>query len=102
MGVSRVRHDLVIKSPPTTHLLTYRSNHVFILVEWIEWASQVALVVKNPPANAGDKKLGFDSWITKISWRRAWQPTPGFLPGESPWTKEPGGLWFIGSQRVGT
>ena len=21
---------------------------------------------------------------------RAWQPTPGFLPGESPWTEEPG------------
>ena len=27
----------------------------------------------------------------KIPWRRAWQPTPVFLPGESPWTKEPGG-----------
>ena len=25
----------------------------------------------------------FDSWIWKISWRRAWQPTPVFLPGES-------------------
>ena len=23
--------------------------------------------------------------------RRAWQPTPVFLPGESPWTEEPGG-----------
>ena len=27
----------------------------------------------------------------KIPWRRAWQPTPIFLPGESSWTKEPGG-----------
>ena len=26
------------------------------------------------------------------NWRRKWQPTPGFLPGESPWTEEPGGL----------
>ena len=24
-----------------------------------------------------------------------------FLPGESPWTEEPGGLQFFGSQRVG-
>ena len=24
--------------------------------------------------------------------RRAWQRTPLFLPGESPWTGEPGGL----------
>ena len=33
--------------------------------------------------------------------RRAWQPTPVFLPGESPWTEEPGGLQSMGSQRVG-
>ena len=26
--------------------------------------------------------------------------TPVFLPGESPWTKEPGGLQFMGSQRI--
>ena len=25
----------------------------------------------------------FDSWIRKIAWRRKWQPTPVFLPGES-------------------
>ena len=24
--------------------------------------------------------------------KRAWQPTPIFLPGESPWTEESGGL----------
>ena len=34
----------------------------------------------------------FDAWVWKIPWRRAWQPTPGFLPGESPWMEEPGGL----------
>ena len=42
-------------------------------------ASQVALVVKNPPANAGDMRRGFDPWVGK----RAWQPTLVFLPGES-------------------
>jgi len=42
-----------------------------------------------------------DPWVGEIPWRRAWQPTPVFLPGESPWTEEPGGLQFIGSQRVG-
>jgi len=26
--------------------------------------------------------------VGKIPWRRAWQPTPVFLPGESPWTEE--------------
>ena len=24
-----------------------------------------------------------DPWVRKIPWRRAWQPTPVFLPGES-------------------
>ena len=28
-------------------------------------------------------RLRFDPWVGKISWRRAWQPTPVFLPGES-------------------
>ena len=34
-------------------------------------------------------------------WRRAWQPTLLFLPGESPWTEEPGRLPSMGWQRVG-
>ena len=29
------------------------------------------------------KRQGFDPWFGKIPWRRAWQLTPGFLPGES-------------------
>ena len=41
-------------------------------------------MVKNLPANAGDVKHGFNLWVRKIPWRRAWQPTSVFLPGESP------------------
>ena len=33
-------------------------------------------------------------------WRRSWQPFPVFVPGESPWAEEPGGLQPTGSQRV--
>ena len=29
------------------------------------------------------KRSGFDPWGGKVPWRRAWQPTPVFLPGES-------------------
>ena len=29
-------------------------------------------------------RRGFDPWVGKIPSRRAWQPTPVFLPGESP------------------
>ena len=40
----------------------------------------------------------FDPWVVKIPWRRVWQPIPVFLPGESPWTEEPGGLLSKGAQ----
>ena len=43
----------------------------------------MVLVVKNPPANAGDIRDRFDPWVGKIPWRMAWQPTPIFLPEES-------------------
>ena len=29
------------------------------------------------------KRHGFSPWVRKIPWRRAWQTTPVFLPGES-------------------
>ena len=34
---------------------------------------------KNLPAM---QKTGFNPWAGKIVWRREWQPTPVFLPGE--------------------
>ena len=37
-------------------------------------------------------ETGVQSWVGKIPWGRAWQLTPVFLPRESPWTEEPGGL----------
>ena len=46
-------------------------------------ASQVVLVVKNLSATEGDRRRGFDPWVEKIPWRRVWQPTAAFLPGES-------------------
>ena len=46
------------------------------------------------------RRLGFDLWVGKIiPWRRAWQLTPVFLPGESPWREEPSRLQKE-SQRV--
>ena len=59
----------------------------------------MALVVKNPPASAGNvRDGGFDPWVRRILWRREWESTPGFLPGEfrgqrnlvgySPWCRK--------------
>ena len=46
------------------------------------------------------RRSGFEPWVGKLAWRKAWQPTPVFLPGESPWTEEPGGLQSMRLQRV--
>ena len=58
----------------------------------------VAQSVKNLPAVQ-------ETWVWSLGWedpcRRAWLPTPVFLPRESPWTEEPGGLQSMGLQRVG-
>ena len=55
-------------------------------------------MVKNPPAM-------WETWVLSLGWEdaleEAWQPTPVLLPGESPWTEEPGRLQFMGLQRVG-
>ena len=67
------------------------------LSNWIR-ASLVVQSVKNLPAMQ-------KTWVRSLGWedpwRRAWQPTPVFLPGESPWTDGPGGLQSTGSQRIG-
>ena len=49
-----------------------------------------AQTVKNVPEM---QKPGFSPWVGKIPGRRAWQPTS--------WTKDPGGLQSMGSQRIG-
>ena len=46
-------------------------------------------VVRNPPVREGEAR---DPWVAKIPWRRKWQPTPVFLPGES---MDRGVLWDI-------
>ena len=54
----------------------------------------------------GSLRVGHD-WVTSLSlftfinWRRKWQPTPVFLPGESQGPGEPAGLPSMGSHRVG-
>ena len=36
-----------------------------------------------PSSLAIVNNAAIDSWVRTIPWRRAWQPTPVFLPGES-------------------
>ena len=44
--------------------------------------------------------LEFNPWVGKIPWRRAWQPTPLLLPGESHGQRRVAGYTSIVLQRV--
>ena len=46
------------------------------------------------------KKRRFHPWVGKIPWRRAWQPTPAFLPGEFHGQRSLVGYSPWGSQRA--
>ena len=64
----------------------------------LKFASQVVIVVKNLPANAGDVRDS-GSILGSGRFSRGGHGNPlQFLPGESPWTEEPGGLQSMGSQ----
>ena len=63
-------------------------------VAFIKILQQLALSFKGSfPGGTGGKEStwqcrtcrrhGFGPWVRKIPWRRKWQPTPVFLPGES-------------------
>ena len=59
------------------------------------------LVVKNPPANVGDKRLGFPSLGWEDPLEEGMTTQSSILVWIIPWTEEPGGLQFTGLQRVG-
>ena len=60
--------------------LTRLSDFTIQHMQTTFWASLVAQSVEKLPAV---QETWFDSWVGKIPWRRKWQPTPVFLPGES-------------------
>ena len=80
-----------MKRPPASLILSTRllprwreMMHICILFAKSCMRIQLALAVKNLPANAGGcKRHRFNPWVGKIPWRRARQPTAVFLPGES-------------------
>ena len=67
----------------------------------IDRASQLALVVKNPPASAGDLR-DMGSILAQEDPLEEETATPSsILAWRVPWTEEPGGLQSTGPQRVG-
>ena len=56
------------------------------------------IVVKNPPANAGDVRVGAWCWEDPLGVGTA--PNSKILAWRTPWTEEPGGLQSMGWQKV--
>ena len=81
------------------YLFRLVSKDLCDISSWLNtWTSQVALMVKNLPAcqYSRRRRHWFDPWIGKNPWRKAWQPTPIFVPVEFlPWTEEPGRIRSI-------
>ena len=61
----------------------FRSQPLSAFVGVDEMASQVASGKELTCQYKRLKRHGFDPWVRKTPWRRKWQPTPVFLPGES-------------------
>ena len=80
--------SLTLKLYPNMYIM-YNSQDPAFHISTMGWASLVAQTVKNPPAMQ-------ETWVPSLggeyTLRRAWQPTPVFLPGASSWTEEPGRL----------
>ena len=57
-----------------------------------DWTNSSHISISFPGGASGEeltcrcrrhKRPRFNPWVGKVPWRRAWQPTPVFLPGES-------------------
>ena len=81
---------------PTQKIQNNCTCIIFIYYNLLRYLlSLVAQKVKNLPQC---RRPGFDLWVQKIPWRREWQTTPVFLPGEfhgqrrparySPWRRK--------------
>ena len=83
-GCSQVGYpnEHMASHPAVTMISIKRNKNLAVVKINILKAAQVALVVKNPPANAGHARaLPFNPWVGKMPWRREWPPTPVLLPG---------------------
>ena len=97
---THTNHIFFIHSSVDGHLGCFHTLAIVNKAAMVFRASKVALVVKNPPANAGNIR---DLGLIPGSGRSPGGGNNNPLQYSSwriPWTEEPGGLWSIGSQRI--
>ena len=70
---------MVLELDEQVRALTGRLVRLSGMGSWRGWGQVSILNLQS----TGDIRLGCDPCVKKLSWRRAWHPTPGFWPGES-------------------
>ena len=75
--------------------------HSSTLAWKILWMEEPGRLQSMGSLRVGHNRATSLSLFTFMHWRRKWQPTPVFLPGESQGWGEPGGLPSMGLHRVG-
>ena len=85
--VQQLSPPMPCSSPISLLVIAWTPRHILalsLLCSCNSLGLQGGAVLKNLPANGRRcKRCEFDPWVGKIPWRRAWQPTPVLLPGES-------------------
>ena len=70
-------------------VLIFVLSFISISTSGMQFLEEIYLEVGLPQWLSGEKSTcqcrrnRFNPWVRKIPWRRVWQPTPVFLPGES-------------------
>ena len=90
-NLSRRRQLSILSTAILIHIWCTVVTHI-----WVDWLAAIICmcvymnmgfpggsVVKNRLQCTSHRSWGFDPWISKIPWRRAWQPTPVFSPRET-------------------
>ena len=64
--------------------ILYQDDSVFEALSSDTWGFPGGTIGKEPICqHRRHKRRRFSPWVWKVPWRRAWQPTPVFLPGKS-------------------
>ena len=71
--VSKQVHSQKWRKQATVQCQPCTTQYSILFMKWLR-LQRICLQCGRP---------GFDPWVGKIPWRRKWQPTPVFLPGES-------------------
>ena len=73
--------------------MEWAASEGVVSLQWhLSGASQVVLVVKNPSANAGDKRFSFHPWVGKNPLEKGMTTHSTILAWIIPWTEETGEL----------